>query len=55
MEEALGGCMELVSSFFAHENQFQVSPGISLQILRRQEFFGQYGKVLQIVVNKNQG
>ncbi|CDJ40542.1 RRM domain-containing protein, putative [Eimeria tenella] len=25
------------------------------EILRRQEFFGQYGKVLQIVVNKNQG
>ncbi|CDI74130.1 hypothetical protein EPH_0031260 [Eimeria praecox] len=25
------------------------------EILRRHEFFGQYGKVLQIVVNKNQG
>ncbi|KAL8428475.1 hypothetical protein ACSSS7_007202 [Eimeria intestinalis] len=25
------------------------------EILRRREFFGQYGKVLQIVINKNQG
>lgn len=32
-----------------------VCAGVVLQILRRHEFFGQYGKVLQIVVNKNQG
>lgn len=34
---------------------FHVCADLLLQILRRHEFFGQYGKVLQIVVNKNQG